>query len=84
MPLLDHFHPPVALASAWESFRARWAVTIADDLNERLPPRFIAEAPIRLGTGAAADVAEFEWPTSAPPAADRVDPESGLATLTGM
>lgn len=80
MPLLDHFRPPVALDSVWESFHARWAVAIANDLNARLPRRFIAEAPIRLGVGAAADVAEFE--TAPGGESSRADADGGLAGLT--
>jgi hypothetical protein len=31
MPLLDHFHPPVAPRRHWESFYVNWAGAIADD-----------------------------------------------------
>jgi hypothetical protein len=30
MPLLDHFHPPVAPRRHWESFYVDWAGAIAD------------------------------------------------------
>jgi hypothetical protein len=67
MPLYDHFHGPLA-RRAWESFHARWSVSIADDLNRRLPKRFLAEAPMSLGSSVSADVAEYEDPRNGHPA----------------
>jgi hypothetical protein len=60
MPLLDHFHPPLYPQRAWESFHSRWANCIADGLQRILPPRYIAEVQIHLGSRVEADVAEFE------------------------
>ena len=60
MPLLDHFHPPLHPTHRWESLHARWAVAIADALNETLPPRFFAETQVHLGSRVEADVVEFE------------------------
>lgn len=59
MPLHDHFHGPLAWRP-WESFHARWAVAITDDLNRRLPRHLVAETPMHLGSSVAADVAEYE------------------------
>jgi hypothetical protein len=59
MPLFDHFHGDLA-GRPWESFHSQWAGSIAADLNRRLPKRFIADAPMHLGMGVAADVAEYE------------------------
>lgn len=59
MPLYDHFHGPLA-RRAWVSFHAQWAGCIAADLNRRLPKRFLAEAPLYLGSAVSADVAEHE------------------------
>src|ERR1700742_335747 len=61
MPLFDHFHGLIAKTHEWETFHTRWGVAIADDLNRRLPKRFIASAPMRLGPYVAADVVEREW-----------------------
>ncbi len=58
MPLYDHFHRPLSETHQWVAFHSRWATSIADDLNRRLPRRFLAEAPFSLGTYASADVAE--------------------------
>lgn len=59
MPLLDHFHGPFAWRP-WQSFHARWSISIADDLNRRLPRQFVADAPMRLGSAVEADVVEYE------------------------
>lgn len=60
MPLYDHFHGPLSDSHQWMSFHSRWATAIADDLNRRLPKRFLAEAPFNLGPFASADVAEVD------------------------
>ena len=60
MPLLDHFHAPLYPHRAWESFHSRWANSIADGLNQVLPPRYFTEVQIHLGSMVEADVAEFE------------------------
>jgi hypothetical protein len=62
MPLHDHFHGELAEHPSWEAVHTRWAVAIADDLNRRLPNRFVAEAPMDLGSRVSADVAEYERP----------------------
>lgn len=60
MPLLDHFHAPLYPTHRWEAFHARWAVSIADALNDSLPDRFFAETQVHLGARVEADVVEFE------------------------
>src|SRR4051812_3872570 len=60
MPLRDHFHPPLYPSRSWESFHARWANSIGDYLNRILPPRYVSEVLIHLGTQVEAGVAEFE------------------------
>lgn len=59
MPLLDHFHGPVAFRP-WQSFYGQWCSCIAADLNRRLPPPFVADGPMNILSGAAADVVEYE------------------------
>jgi hypothetical protein len=78
MPLLDHFHRPLSETHQWMSFHSRWATSIADDLNRRLPRRFLAEAPFSLGAFASADVAEVD---QAP--RDGNGPAKGLAPSNG-
>jgi hypothetical protein len=62
MPLLDHFHAPTHPSRPWESFHSRWANSIADALQQILPPRYVSEIQIHLGSSVEADVAEFERP----------------------
>jgi hypothetical protein len=60
MPLLDHFHPPLAPRRHWESFHVNWAGAIADDLNESLLPEgYFAEEHGQLGPMAEIDAATF-------------------------
>lgn len=50
MPLLDHFHAPLAPQRHWESFHVNWAGAIADSLNEHLLPEgYFAEEHAHLG-----------------------------------
>jgi hypothetical protein len=60
MPLLDHFHPPLAPSRKWESFHAFWSTAIAERLNGRLPERYFAEAQIHIGTQVEVDIATLE------------------------
>jgi Protein of unknown function (DUF4058) len=60
MPLLDHFHPPLAPRRHWESFHVNWAGAIADALNESLLPEgYFAEEHAHLGPFVEIDVATF-------------------------
>lgn len=70
MPLLDHFHPPLAPRRKWESFHATWASAIADALNEGLlPERYFAEVQTHLGPRVEIDVATMrDEPRGAGPA----------------
>jgi hypothetical protein len=57
MPLLDHFHPPLAPRRHWESFRVNWAGAIADALNKSLvPDGYFAEENAHLGPFVEIDV----------------------------
>lgn len=61
MPLLDHFHSPLIDHHSWESFHGWWGYQLAGHLNLLpLPPGFIAEGNVHIGTTVAADVATFE------------------------
>jgi hypothetical protein len=76
MPLLDHFHPPLVINRHWDAFHSRWAVSIADALNECLPGYYFAESQTSAGSRIEVDVAAFE--TASRPA--RVEVESGGGT----
>src|SRR3989442_10259148 len=76
MPLLDHFHPPLAPRRHWESFHVNWAGAIADALNESLLPEgYFAEEHAQLGPWVEIDVATF---TDLEPSGHRAD---GTATM---
>jgi hypothetical protein len=76
MPLLDHFHPPLAPRRHWESFHVNWAWAIADDLNESLLPEgYFAEEHAQLGPMVEIDVATFTDPGPSAPGS------GGTATL---
>lgn len=76
MPLLDHFHPPLAPQRHWESFHVNWAGAMADSLNESLLPEgYFAEEHAQLGPTVEIDGATFADPG---PSARR---SGGTATL---
>lgn len=61
MPLLDHFRPPLSDTRHWQSFQARWASAIADELNgQLLPAGYYAEEQVHVGARVEIDVATFE------------------------
>jgi hypothetical protein len=67
MPLLDHFHPPLAGHRHWQGFHGRWAAAMADDLDERLPPEYFTEFQVTLGTRFEVDVGTFSEPGAVAP-----------------
>ncbi len=50
MPVRDHFRPPVSKKSSWEGFHAMWPTCIVQQLRNQLPPGFVAEPRVHLGT----------------------------------
>jgi hypothetical protein len=50
MPLRDHFHPPVSKKASWEGFHGMWPASIVQQLRKQLPPGYVAEPRIHLGT----------------------------------
>jgi hypothetical protein len=61
MPLLDHFHPPLATNRPWQGFHNAWATTLAGQLNhDLLPPRCFAVPNVQFGGNGQVDV----WPWS--------------------
>ncbi len=76
MPLLDHFHPPLAPTRHWESFHVNWAGAIADALNESLLPEgYFAEEHAQIGARVEIDVATFSGSETSP------HPAGATATL---
>jgi hypothetical protein len=66
MPLLDHFHAPLYPRNSWESFHSNWATRLADALNERLPPEYMAEEHTHTGAHLEIDVATYEQAMTRP------------------
>jgi hypothetical protein len=60
MPLRDHFHPPLSNRHHWDNFHGGWAFEIRNDLNRRLPERYLAEATTHGGQRVEIDVATWE------------------------
>jgi hypothetical protein len=61
MPLLDHFHPPLAAFRRSESFQAAWAVQIMRRLNRsRLPHGYTADVHAQVGPNIEVDVGAFD------------------------
>lgn len=60
MPLRDHFRPPASKKSSWEGFHATWPTCIVQQLRKQLPPGFVAEPRVHLGTLMDIDVGALE------------------------
>jgi hypothetical protein len=94
MPLLDHFHPPVAPRLGWESFHSNWATRLADQLTERVPREFMVAEHTHGGGRLEIDIATYEDPltpaesvngppgTSAPPLVWA--PPAATSTMPGV
>src|SRR5262249_28953536 len=67
MPLLDHFHPPLATRRQWHSFHHAWAAVIAFDLNRQLPPGYFADPNVEFNIEIDVGAFEEEKPTAALP-----------------
>jgi hypothetical protein len=81
MPLRDHFRPRVSKRSSWEGFHGMWPTEIVRQLRRTLPPGYVAEPRVHLGT-----VMEIEVGTLADDAALGVSPPfslgNGIATAS--
>lgn len=60
MPLRDHFRPPVSKKSSWEGFHGMWPASIVQQLRKLLPPGFVAEPRVHLGTLMEIDVGALQ------------------------
>lgn len=67
MPLRDHFRPPVSKKASWEGFHGMWPASIVQQLRKVLPPGYVAEPRVHLGTVMEIDVGALE--TLEPPQA---------------
>ena len=60
MPLRDHFRPPVSTRASWEGFHGMWPAAIVRQLRKQLPPGYVAEPRVHLGTLFEIDVSAYE------------------------
>ena len=60
MPLRDHFRPPVSKKASWEGFHGMWPASIVQQLRKQLPPGYVAEPRVDLGTLMEIDVGALE------------------------
>ncbi len=60
MPLRDHFRPPVSKQASWEGFHGMWPASIVQQLRRQLPPGYVAEPRVHLGTLMEIDVGALE------------------------
>ncbi len=78
MPLRDHFRPPVSKKSSWEGFHGGWPMVIVQQLRKHLPPGFVAEPRVHLGTLMEIDVGALE--AGETPRIGRANGNGGVAT----
>jgi hypothetical protein len=69
MPLRDHFRPPLDDLTSWEGFHGGWPMVIVQQLRRQLPPGYVAEPRVHLGSQIEIDVAAFEKDTPPSPSA---------------
>jgi hypothetical protein len=79
MPLRDHFHPAVSKNASWEGFHGMWPASIVQQLRKQLPPGFVAEPGVRLGTLMEIDVGALEADEA--PRIDVANGNGGVATV---
>lgn len=60
MPLRDHFCPPVSKNASWEGFHGMWPASIVRQLRKQLPPGYVAEPRVHLGTLMEIDVGALQ------------------------
>lgn len=80
MPLRDHFRPPLDNQSSWEALHGQWPAMIVMALARKLPPRYVAEPRVHLGSFAEIDVSAYEKDEPAPFAPAPGLDEGGVAT----
>jgi hypothetical protein len=79
MPLRDHFRPPLDDLTSWEGFHGQWPAMIVQQLNAKLPPGYVAEPRIPLGSAFEIDVAAYAGDAEPTGALD-TESHGGIAT----
>jgi hypothetical protein len=81
MPLRDHFRPPVYNIASWEGFHALWPGAMVFQLARKLPPGFVAEPRVHLGTYFELDISTFEGVSVATSSRRPIQPMAAAAVL---
>jgi hypothetical protein len=81
MPLRDHFRPPLDNVHSWEGFHGGWPMVIVQHLRKQLPPGYLAEPRVHLGSQIEVDITAFER-TTPPPSATLSGSDGGVAVAT--
>jgi hypothetical protein len=79
MPLRDHFRPPLADRRSWEGFHGGWPMMIVQGLNRTLPPRYVAEPQVHLGSSIEIDVAAYDDGAGDSPPTREADGNGGVS-----
>ncbi len=82
MSLRDHFRPPVSKFATWEGFHALWPSTMAMQLARKLPPGFVVEPRVHLGTFFEIDISTYERDDAPQPALADTNGNDGVAAAT--
>ncbi len=80
MPLRDHFRPPVSTRASWEGFHGQWPAVLVQQLRKQLPPGYVSEPRVHLGSQVEIDVVAFENDEALPDGR----PDSGGGTATAV
>ncbi|MCR4414508.1 MAG: DUF4058 family protein [Thermoguttaceae bacterium] len=79
MPLRDHFRPPLSEFTSWEGIHGGWPMVIVQQLGKRLPPRYVAEPRVHLGSQVEIDVAAYDHEDVPTPSWEPNQAEPGTA-----
>ncbi len=83
MPLRDHVLPPISKRWSWEGFHGVWPVAMVQKLVGQLPPSYVAEPHVHLGSFFEIDVCTFEDDTGGEPySSSQREANGGVATAT--
>jgi hypothetical protein len=70
MPLRDHFRPPVSERASWEGLHGQWPAMLVLQLARLLPPQYMAEPRVHVGSEIEVDRGTFADDSANPSSAD--------------
>ncbi|MFO0811353.1 MAG: DUF4058 family protein [Gemmataceae bacterium] len=84
MPLRDHFRPPAIKYATWEGFHALWPAAMVYQLVRKLPPGFVVEPRVHLGTFFELDISAYEHDDVPAPEPTAANGDGGVATAVSV